>query len=246
MATGDKIVIGAATPVDNLTSTSTTSSLSANQGRVLNVNKLDTADLPTELDNVAAIRAHGNLPAGANLNDYTSNGTWLHYYTDSIVNPPATATGTAVLSVVTPNAGTDVVQRYTVTDTSDTDIINTTYIREGHAGTWGEWQKVPDTSDFTGISATNGEQWFPNGTVMRWGYIGDGTAGSAGNGGDVVFSTAFNTLFNVSLTVDESVDGSGATASRVSAKSASGFSYQCYVGSSGTAADGVFWTAIGN
>jgi len=47
MATGDKIVIGAATPIDNLTSTSVTDPLSANQGRILDVAKIEAADYAT-------------------------------------------------------------------------------------------------------------------------------------------------------------------------------------------------------
>jgi hypothetical protein len=47
MAAGDKIVIGAATPVDTLASTSKTDALSANQGRVLNNAKIEVDDYAT-------------------------------------------------------------------------------------------------------------------------------------------------------------------------------------------------------
>ena len=87
-----------------------------------------------------------------------------------------------------------------------------------------------------------------NGTAIsqiQHGYIGDGTSGSAGSSGSVVFSSAFSITPKVFLQVEE-LDNNGATSVRIIAISNTGFSWYAFTGSVVTTADRISWMAIGN
>jgi len=114
-----------------------------------------------------------------------------------------------------------------------------------------------DISDRIGIGRTdpgakldiNGSVRVGNGgtviTKILQGYIGTGAPNSVPSSGNITFPSAFSSTPKVFLQVED-LDGAGATSVRISAVSATGFSWQAWVGGTLTPADRISWLAIGN
>lgn len=102
------------------------------------------------------------------------------------------------------------------------------------------------------IESTSGGVKFPDGSVQttaagmgnfQKGVIGSCAASSAGSSGSVTFPTAFAGTPIVQMTVVE-LDDSGCTSVRLRAISATGFSWNSWVGGSLAACDCIHWTAF--
>ena len=112
----------------------------------------------------------------------------------------------------------------------------------------GVFEKVFHTGN-TFYKQPSGGYWYlklANGLIIQFGRYGLWANGAAGWQGTITFPIRFpNVLACVLAMVDESVNNNGATSIRITSKSLSGFSYNCWVGGWGTAADGIHWLAIG-
>jgi hypothetical protein len=103
------------------------------------------------------------------------------------------------------------------------------------------------------IETTSGGVKYPDGTVqttaagsgmqMKKGTIGSCAPGSSGSSGSVTFPDAFPGAPIVQLTVVE-LDNTGCTSARISAISATGFSWVAYVGGTLSGCDCIYWTAF--
>ena len=103
------------------------------------------------------------------------------------------------------------------------------------------------------IETTSGGVKYPDGTVqttaansgfqIKKGTIGACTPGSAGSSGSVTFPTAFPGTPIVQLTVVE-LDNAGCTSARIIAISATGFSWNSFVGGTASTCDCIYWTAF--
>lgn len=102
------------------------------------------------------------------------------------------------------------------------------------------------------IESTSGGVKFPDGTVQtsaagmgsfQKGVIGACTANSAGATGSVTFPTAFPGTPIVQLTVVE-LDNGGCTSARIIAISATGFTWNSFVGGTLSSCDCIYWTAF--
>jgi len=79
---------------------------------------------------------------------------------------------------------------------------------------------------------------------IQTGIIGTCASGSATSSGTVNFPVAFSAIPIIILSVSEEGSNSGCTSARITARSASSFSWNSWVGSSGVACDCIYWMAI--
>lgn len=78
---------------------------------------------------------------------------------------------------------------------------------------------------------------------MQRGRIGNCSPGNAGSTGSVTFATPFTAIPIISVTPLE-LDNAGCTSVRIIAHSTTGFTWNSFVGGTGSACDCINWTAI--